>query len=106
MRIDAAFAEFLQADAGHEAAARVPFAVDFEFLLIDVQAAGGILSKNAVGDPVAQRLTGPGVAIVVAGVGGGFLAEDQAHDIVRTAVVERLLQARIDHVIRRRDDSR
>ena len=68
VRIDAALAERLQADAGQEALAREALALDLEVLVIDVQAAGRVLGQHAVGLPVAQAAGGAGVAVVRVGV--------------------------------------
>ena len=77
VRIDAAGAERFQADAGQEAAARVAAALDLEVLVVDVQAAGGVLHENVVALPVAQEAGGAGVAVLGLGVGRLFLVEDR-----------------------------
>ncbi len=103
MGIDAALAEFFQADAGHEPLARVALRLDLEFLAVDVERTGRVLSENAVARPIAQRHGGAGITVIVRGIGGRFLVENQANHVIRAAVVERLLQGGIDHVVRRRD---
>ncbi len=58
VRIDAAGAERLQADAGQKAAARVADSLDLEVLIVGVHAASGILHENVVALPVAQAAGG------------------------------------------------
>ena len=48
VRVDAARAERLQADAGQEALAGVAPALDLEVLVVDVQRAGRVLHEHAV----------------------------------------------------------
>ena len=104
VRINASFAELFQPNAGHESFAREAPALDLEFLMIHVQRPGRVLGEDALLLPIAQKLSGPRIAVVGRGVAGQFLVENQAHDVVGTAVVQSLLQRRIDDIIRRRDD--
>ena len=95
MRIDAALAERLQPDAGHEAAARVAPALDLEILVIDVEGRGPSPATRMPSSlPVAQAARPRGCSGCLASrVAGFLLVEDQADDVVRALLVERLLQA-------------
>src|SRR5208283_3864220 len=94
--------ERLQANSRQEATAGDAQALDLELLVVDVQAAGGVVQENAVLLPVAQAAGGARVAVIAVGVGSRFLVQDQADNVVRAAVVELLLQRGIDDVVRRR----
>ena len=103
MGVDAAGAERLQADASQEAAAGVAATLDLKILRVDVERLGGIADEHVVGLPVAEEAGGAGVAVDAVVVAGLFLVEDEADDVVGTAVVERLLQGGVDDVVGRGD---
>src|SRR5436190_684461 len=104
MRKDIAFAESLQADAAHEAAARVLGTAFVEHLVIDVKRWSGFAEKHAVAQPQTHQPGCPRVAIVVLIIAWLIFVEDQSYDVRGVHVVELLLKRGVDHIIRRRDD--
>jgi uncharacterized RDD family membrane protein YckC len=104
VRVDAALAEGLEAHARHEAAAGVALALDLEVLVVGVQGAGRVLDDDVLALPVAQEGGGAGVAIAGLVVAGLFLVEVEADDVVGAALVEGVLQRRVDDVVGWSDD--
>src|SRR5262249_9015467 len=104
VRVNASRSERLQTHAGHEAAPRVALALNLELLVINVQSPRRILHQPAFALPLAEGVGGARVAVVGLGVAGQFLVEDQADNVVRAAIVESLLQGRVDDVVWWSDD--
>ena len=100
---DAARAERLQPDAGHEPLAGQPPALGLELLLVDVERPRPVLHQHVLAEPLAQGVRRARVAVVGLGVGRGLALQDEADDVVRTSGEEALLHRRVDHVIRRGD---
>src|SRR5262245_18454414 len=103
MGINLALAEPLQSNSCQETPARMALAFDLELLMIDVQASSGVLFENAVLLPIAQMARGTGIAVGRFRIARFFLVENEANDVMRAALVERLLERGIDDVVRRRD---
>ncbi len=74
-------------------------------LLVDVDRRVGVLVERAIRAPGRQRPGRPAIAIV-GFVAGLFIRLVEADDVGRVAGEQALLLARVDHVIRRRDDER
>ena len=102
--MDVAGAESLQADAGHDAAADVPRALDLELLMVDVKDGRRLLHDHPLLAPVAQEAGGPGVLVAPLVVPRLLAVELQADDVGGVLFVEPGLQGGVDDVVGGRDD--
>src|SRR5262249_8229226 len=72
--------------------------------MISVEGAGRVLMQHVVTEPIAQKAGRAGIAVVGVVVAGFFLVENEADDVIGAAVVQSLLQGRVDDVVRWSDD--
>ena len=104
VRKDPPFAEPLQPAAAHESAPHTFAPLAGEMLVIDIERRHGIGGEQALVLPVAKEARRSGVSVVLLVVAGLFAVQDQPHDVGGVALVERVLEGRIDHVVRRGRD--
>ena len=99
VREDLSLAEGLEADAGQKALSGIGPAFDLERLVVEIQGRVIVLAEDAGSTPVPEEPGRSGVSIVLGVVAGLFLIQFQTDDVVRTRLVEAVLESGIDDIV-------
>ena len=104
--MDVAGAEPLQANSRHHPAAHKRSPLDLELLVVDVERRGRLLHHHPLVAPTAEELRRPGVFVCPLVIAGLLPIELDPNHVGGVPLVERLLERRVDDVVRRGDHLR